>query len=86
MSIRAYSCSPAGAEWHLVVFAATGRRARLLGFYSDPGVSEFTEWRARRFPEADGLYASEAVWAHHLDAPEGVRAAAAGLWQEVMAS
>ena len=83
MIIRAYSCRPAGAEWHLVVFAANGKRARLLGFYSDPGVSEFTEWRARRLPEADGLFASEAVWAHAADAPKWLRAAAAGLWQEV---
>jgi len=82
-SIRAYSCRPAGAEWHLVVFAATGKRARLLGFYSDPGASEFKEWRARRFPEADGLHASEAAWSHADDAPEGVRTKAAVLWSEV---
>ena len=85
MSIRAYSCRPVGAEWHLVVFTATGRRARLLGFYSDPGVSEFTDWRARRFPEADGHHAGEAVWVDPSDAPEEVRAAAAGLWREAMA-
>ena len=83
-SVRAYSCRPAGAEWHLVVFAATGKRARLLGFYSDPEQdSDFIEWRARRLPEADGLYPSEAAWAHAADAPESVRAEAAGLWQEV---
>lgn len=81
-SIRAYSCRPAGADWHLVVFALTGKRARLLGFQADPGVSEFTEWRARRFPEADGLYASEAVWASAEDAPEWIRVEASGLWQE----
>lgn len=83
--IRAYSCRPAGAEWHLVVFAATGRRARLLGFRADPGVSEFIEWRARRLPEADGLYASEDVWATADDAPPWVRVQAEGLWQEVAA-
>jgi hypothetical protein len=67
-----------------VVFAATGKRARLLGFYSDPEQdSDFIEWRARRLPEADGLYPSEAAWAHAADAPESVRAEAAGLWQEV---
>ena len=82
-TIRAYSCRPAGAEWHLVVFAATSRRARLLGFRADPGVSEFIEWRARRFPEADGLYASEAVWTDASDAPEWVRAEAEGLWWEL---
>lgn len=80
--VRAYSCRPAGAEWHLVVFAATARRARLLGFRADPGVSEFIEWRARRLPEADGLYASEAAWADASDAPPWVRAEATGLWQE----
>jgi hypothetical protein len=80
-SVRAYSCRPAGEEWHLVVFAATARRARLIGFLADPGVSEFIEWRARRFPEADGLYASEAAWADASDAPEWVREAAAGLWR-----
>jgi hypothetical protein len=82
-SVRAYSCRPAGAEWHLVVFAATGRRARLLGFRADPGVSVFTEWRARRLPEADGLFASEAVWTDASEAPEWVRTEAAGLWQEL---
>lgn len=80
--VRAYSCRPAGADWHLVVFAANARRARLLGFRADPGVSEFTEWRARRLPEADGLFASEAAWAHADDAPEWVRIEASGLWQE----
>ena len=83
--IRGYSCRPAGAEWHLVVFAQNARRARLLGFRADPGVSEFIEWRARRLSEADGLYASEAVWTHEGDAPEWLRAAAAGLWQEAAA-
>jgi len=83
--IRAYSCRPAGAEWHLVVFAATGRRARLLGFRADPGVSEFIEWRARRLSEADGLYASEDVWVTADDAPPWVRVQAEGLWQEVAA-
>jgi hypothetical protein len=68
----------------LVVFAANGKRARLLGFYSDPEQdSDFIEWRARRLPDADGLHASEATWSHAEDAPEGVRAAAAGLWQEM---
>lgn len=80
--IRAYSCRPAGAEWHLVVFAATCRRARLLGFRADPGASDFIEWRARRLPKADGLYASEAAWADASEAPQWVRAEAAGLWQE----
>lgn len=83
--IRAYSCRPAGAEWHLVVFAATGRRARLLGFRADPGVPEFIEWRARRLSEADGLYASEDVWVTADDAPPRVRVQAEGLWQEVAA-
>jgi hypothetical protein len=80
--IRAYSCRPAGAEWHLVVFAATAQRARLLGFRADPDVSEFIEWRARRLPGADGLYASEAVWATADDAPTWHRIEAAGLWGE----
>lgn len=79
--IRAYSCRPAGAEWHVVVFATNGRRARLLGFRADPGVSEFIEWRARRLPKADGLHASETVWADASDAPESVRTEAAALWQ-----
>jgi hypothetical protein len=82
-TVRAYSCRPVGAEWHVVVFAATSRRARLLGFRSDPGVSEFIEWRARRLPDADGLFASEAAWTHADDAPEWVRTEAAGLWQEL---
>ena len=82
-SIRAYSCRPVGAEWHLVVFATTARRARLLGFQSDPGASEFIEWRARRLPNADGLYASEAAWVDADDAPPWVREAAAGLWELV---
>lgn len=85
MSIRAYSCSPFGAEWHLVVFAATASRARLLGFRAGPsgGDDNFIDWRARRLPEADGLCASEAVWTHADDAPEEVQAKAAGLWQEM---
>ena len=85
MSIRAYSCRPAGAEWHLVVFAATARRARLLGFRAGPSGEDdnFIDWRARRLPEADGLYASEAVWTHADDAPECARAEAARLWQEM---
>lgn len=82
MTICAYSCRPAGAEWHVVAFATNGRRARLLGFRADPGVSEFIEWRARRLPEADGLHASETVWVDAGDAPESVRAEAAGLWCE----
>lgn len=80
--IRAYSCRPSGAEWHLVVFALTGQRARLLGFRADPEASEFIEWRARRLPEADGLYASEDVWASADDAPPWIRVQAEGLWQE----
>ena len=83
-SVRAYSCRPTGAEWHLVVFAATGQRARLLGFYSDPeSDSDFIQWSARRLPEADGLCVSEAVWTHAADAPEGVRTKAAVLWSEL---
>ncbi len=87
MSIRAYSCRPAGAEWHLVTFAATGRRARLLAYRAGPSGEDdnYIDWCSRRFPEADGLHASEAVWTHAEDAPEGVRAAAAGLWREEMA-
>jgi hypothetical protein len=54
----------------------------LLAFRADPGVSEFTEWRARRLPEADGLYASEAVWVTADDAPTWHRVEAAGLWGE----
>ena len=82
-AVRAYSCRPSGAEWHLVVFASTARRARLLGFRADPGVSDFTEWRARRLPEADGLCSSEAAWTDASEAPEWVRAEASGLWQEL---
>jgi hypothetical protein len=83
-AIRAYSCRPFGAEWHLVVFADTGQRARLLGFYSDPeSDSDFIQWRARRLPEADGLCANEAVWTHAGDAPEEAQAKAALLWSEV---
>lgn len=84
--IRAYSCRPVGADWHVVVFAANARRARVLAWRkspSDPDGDLFIDWRARRLPEADGLYASEAVWTQAEDAPEWVRAAAAGLWQEV---
>jgi len=85
VSVRAYSCRPAGAEWHLVVFAATAGRARLLGFRAGPSGEDdsYIDWRARRLPEADGLYASEAVWTHAADAPEWARAEAAGLWQEM---
>ena len=85
MSIRAYSCHPAGAEWHMVVFAATAKRARLLGFRAGPSGEDgnYIDWRARRLPEGDGLYASEAAWICADDAPEPVRAAAAGLWQEM---
>ena len=82
--IRAYSCHPAGAEWHLVVFAATARRARWLGFRAGPSGEDdnYIEWRARRLPEADGLYASEAAWATADDAPTWHRIEAAGLWDE----
>jgi hypothetical protein len=83
--IRAYSCRPVGEDWHLVVFAASARRAKLLGFRNDPGDCEWTEWRVRRLPEADGLYASEAVWVQPSDAPEWLQAAAAGLWREAVA-
>ena len=85
MSIRAYSCSPFGAEWHLVVFAATARRACLLAFRAGPSGEDdnYIDWRARRLPEADGLYASEAVWTHADDAPKWVHAEAARLWQEM---
>lgn len=85
MSIRAYSCSPFGAEWHLVVFAATAGRARLLAFRAGPSGEDdnFIDWRARRLPEADGLYASEAAWIHAADAPECVRADASSLWRDV---
>ena len=83
--IRAYSCRPAGAEWHVIAFAATGQRARVLAFAADPGCSDFIEWRARRFPRADGMYASEAVWVHADDAPEWHRAEASGFWQELNA-
>ena len=85
MSVRAYSCCPVGAEWHFVVFAATANRARLLAFRAGPSGEDdnFIDWRARRLPEADGLYASEAVWTHADDAPESVRKRAAGLWLEM---
>ena len=83
-AIQAYSCRPSGAEWHLVVFADTARRARLLGFYSDPeSDSDFIQWSARRLPGVDGLCVSEAVWTHAGDAPEDVQAKAALLWSEV---
>ena len=85
MSIRAYSCRPAGAEWHLVVFAATAGRARLLGFRAGPSGEDdnYIDWRARRLPEADGLLASEAAWTHADDAPDCLQAVAASLWREV---
>ena len=69
----------------MVVFAATGKRARLLAYHAGPSGDDdnYIDWRARRLPEADGLYASEAAWIHHYDAPELVRTEAAGLWQEV---
>jgi hypothetical protein len=71
----------------MVVFAATGKRARLLAYRAGPSGDDdnYIHWRARRFPEADGLYASEAVWTHANDAPEWLRAAAASLWREAMA-
>jgi|688.fasta_scaffold303922_2 hypothetical protein len=83
-TIRAYSCRPFGAEWHLVVFAATANRARLLAFRAGPSGEDdnYIDWRARRLPEADGLYASEAAWVHADDAPESVRKRVAGLWSD----
>lgn len=86
MSVRAYSCRPVQAEWHVVAFAATARRARLLGFRVGPSGEDhdsYIQWRARRLPEADGLCSSERAWTHALDAPESVRTEAAALWQEV---
>lgn len=80
--IRAYSCRPAGAEWHVIVFASCARRARTLGHQYDPGVSTFVEWRARRLPQADGLFSSEAVWIDANDAPTSIRIEASALWQE----
>lgn len=82
--ICAYSCRPAGAEWHLVVFAARARRARLLAFRAGPSGEDdnYIEWQARRLPEADGLFASEAAWTTADDAPTWCRAEAAGLWGE----
>lgn len=77
--MRAYSCRPAGAEWHVVVFAENARRARLLAYRHDPGVSVFVEWRARRLHRADGMVASEAVWIGENDAPAWV--AASELWE-----
>jgi hypothetical protein len=82
--IYAYSCRPAGAEWHLVVFAATGNRARLLAYHAGPNGKDdsYLDWRVHRLPRADGLHAGEAAWTCAADAPEPVRAQAAELWQE----
>lgn len=82
MTVRAYSCSPGGDEYHLVVFADTGRRARYLAFLSDPGESEFIDWRCRRFPCADGLYASEVAWVDASDAPAWHQSEAKSFWCE----
>jgi len=85
-TIRAYSCHPVGAEWHVVVFAPTAKRARLLGYRKGPSGEDdnYIDWRARRLPEADGLQASEAVWICADDAPESVQEEAdvAGLWSD----
>ena len=82
---RAYACRPAGADWHLVAFAATGKRARFLAYRAGPCGEDdrYLDWRAHRLPEADGLHTSEAVWICADDAPEVVRAEAAELWQEL---
>ena len=82
---RAYACRPAGADWHLVAFAATGKRARFLAYRAGPCGDDdaYIDWRVHRLPEADGLHASEAVWICDDDAPEVVRAEAAELWQEL---
>jgi hypothetical protein len=57
----------------------------LLAFRAGPSGEDdnFIDWRARRLPEADGLYASEAAWTYADDAPEEVQAKAAGLWSEM---
>ena len=83
--IRAYACRPDGAEWHLVVFAATGKRARFLAYRAGPCGEDdsYLDWRVHRLPEADELHTIEAVWIHADDAPEAVRAQAAELWQEL---
>ena len=82
---RAYACRPAGAEWHVVVFAATGNRARVLAYRAGPCGEDdnYLDWRVHRLPEADGLHASEAVWTHAADAPDWLQAAAAELWREL---
>jgi hypothetical protein len=82
--IRAYSCNPAGVEWHIVVFATTAKRARLIGFYAGPSGENdnYIHWRARRLPEADGLCLGEEAWICAEDAPECLQEDAAGLWSD----
>jgi hypothetical protein len=80
--IQAYSCRPTGAEWHIVVFTATAKRARLLGFYAGPSGEDddYIHWRARRLSAADGLCLNEKAWICAEDAPEQLRLKAAELW------
>lgn len=74
--IRAYSCFPKDADFHVIVHAANGPRARRLcveqcSIDSDAGEPplEINDWIARRFRAADGLSTSETIWIDPGDAP-----------------
>jgi hypothetical protein len=78
---KAWDCFPSdGDPYRLVAFADTRNQARCLALREDPGDTGFLHMRARRFPIADGLAPSGAVWIGPADLPPELRHRAGEFW------